>query len=1172
MLVYLSKKIAIPNDAKLRCIGWHMGKGWIACGGENGLLKVLKLEAQEGKDVKAKGLAAPSNLSMNQSLEGHNGDIHVVAWNEEHSKLTSSDQNGLIIVWFLYKGMWYEEMINNRNKSIVRSIQWNKEGQKICIAYDDGAVIVGSVDGSRLWGKDIKGIQLTHVEWSPDGKVLIFGNSKGEIHIYDSHGTYNSKMTIQCLTNATGAVKIVGVTWYKGKLGYIEPNCPCLAIAYDIGRAQIMRHELDTNPVKIDSGMLVTCIAWNNTGSLLAMGGSQKASGADKDVSVVQFYTPHGEHLHTLRVPGKPLSSLSWEGGGLRIALAISSFIYFANIRHDYLWGYFSNTVVYTFQKPDHVEHFVIFWNLVSNEKFPKMVKNLVLIASCKDFCVLITRVGDGSGQYSLLLCNALGTPIDCKYIELEPCFVSMSHTHVIVTSQTGIFVWHYRTMSRLAAPELMSHLMSRKSTEGQERLIHVDDHPTGNSEIPVDFKKAHVKTGDPICCVCNSEKAMVVGRASGTVQYYSLPKLALEQVFSLKCRPHKIALNSNSTMLSVIDINGVLNLFNVEKKNKDGSVGCIELLDRKDVWDLKWAEDNPDLFAMMEKTRMYIFRKLDPEEPVVVSGHICYFNDMEVKSVLLDEIMKDPENPSEELIAHMEIKSLRDTRSLLQTVGITDAHQFIEDNPHPRLWRLLAEFSLEHLDLEMAEKAFVRCSDYQGIQFVKRLKVLESSAKQSAEVAAYFKRFEDAERIYLEMDRRDLAVDLRVKLGDWFKVVQLLKTGGGAGDDTILIQAWNAIGDYYADRQKWQHAVTYYTQGKNQERLAECYYILEDYDGLEKLASSLPENHPLLHSLAKMFVTVGMCEQAVHCYVKVGKMKDAINCCVELNQWDQAVDLAKKHNIKEIDSLLAKYATYLLEKDKILSAVELYHKANHFIEAAKLLIKVARAASEQSLNPMKIKKIYVLSALLVDKFRSVLKDGHEAEKQADHSKEDMLLSTESSILDNPWRGAEAYHFFLMAQRYLYTGKIESALTTTLVLREYEGVLPLVDIYSLLALCSCAASTYSLCSKALIKLESSKELGEEQRLLYDQLSLQIFTRHPPKDKVSGHIICPSCGAEISDWSFACTTCNMKFPICVATGQPQLSSQLWICLVCKHRANTVDMKSFKNCPLCHTPKP
>ena len=29
----------------------------------------------------------------------------------------------------------------------------------------------------------------------------------------------------------------------------------------------------------------------------------------------------------------------------------------------------------------------------------------------------------------------------------------------------------------------------------------------------------------------------------------------------------------------------------------------------------------------------------------------------------------------------------------------------------------------------------------------------------------------------------RDLAVDLRLKLGDWFRVVQLLKTGGGGGE-----------------------------------------------------------------------------------------------------------------------------------------------------------------------------------------------------------------------------------------------------------------------------------------------------------------------------------------------------------------------------------------------------
>lgn len=50
----------------------------------------------------------------------------------------------------------------------------------------------------------------------------------------------------------------------------------------------------------------------------------------------------------------------------------------------------------------------------------------------------------------------------------------------------------------------------------------------------------------------------------------------------------------------------------------------------------------------------------------------------------------------------------------------------------------------------------------------------------------------------------RDLAISLRIKLGDWFRVLQLLKTGSGDCDDTLLEQAYNAIGDYFADRQKW--------------------------------------------------------------------------------------------------------------------------------------------------------------------------------------------------------------------------------------------------------------------------------------------------------------------------------------------------------------------------------
>lgn len=44
-------------------------------------------------------------------------------------------------------------------------------------------------------------------------------------------------------------------------------------------------------------------------------------------------------------------------------------------------------------------------------------------------------------------------------------------------------------------------------------------------------------------------------------------------------------------------------------------------------------------------------------QEPIVSSGHICTFESMEVRSVLLDEVMKDPENPTDDLVVNLDIK-----------------------------------------------------------------------------------------------------------------------------------------------------------------------------------------------------------------------------------------------------------------------------------------------------------------------------------------------------------------------------------------------------------------------------------------------------------------------------------------------------------------------------------
>lgn len=75
------------------------------------------------------------------------------------------------------------------------------------------------------------------------------------------------------------------------------------------------------------------------------------------------------------------------------------------------------------------------------------------------------------------------------------------------------------------------------------------------------------------------------------------------------------------------------------------------------------------------------------------------------------------------------------DTRELLKSASVDDAYAFVDSNSHPRLWRNLAEHALEQLDFTTADKAFVRCADYQGIQFVKHLGKLDDKAKQRAEV-----------------------------------------------------------------------------------------------------------------------------------------------------------------------------------------------------------------------------------------------------------------------------------------------------------------------------------------------------------------------------------------------------------------------------------------------------
>ena len=109
-------------------------------------------------------------------------------------------------------------------------------------------------------------------------------------------------------------------------------------------------------------------------------------------------------------VQGKQISACSWEGGSLRIALAVDSFIYFANIRPDYKWTYFASTVVYSHTKPDRQDTAITFWNTKTGDKYQKHVRSLLSVSSQGEHCVLATKNDDNINPYGLILCNSLGS------------------------------------------------------------------------------------------------------------------------------------------------------------------------------------------------------------------------------------------------------------------------------------------------------------------------------------------------------------------------------------------------------------------------------------------------------------------------------------------------------------------------------------------------------------------------------------------------------------------------------------------------------------------------------------------------------------------------------------------------------------------------------------------
>ena len=932
-----------------------------------------------------------------------------------------------------------------------------------------------------------------------------------------------------------------------------------------------MRHETDPSPLCYDTGFKIACMEWSCDGVSLAVAGKNRRDKESK-MLLVAFLKQLPDAVvavQSLRVPGKDVTSLAWRSDGLSLALTVDSYVFFATIRPDYKWDLFDGTLVYEgLREPSHADadmrggclSSVVFWHIKTDERSLRPVKGLIGIAASDDRCVVVS--GQGS-DCCIALCNSRGVPIAQQELDFAAKAVTMTSSLVIAISNDCFVVWRFK----------------EEAVGG------------GSQEADTKLQLISIASPEEIACQSSSEKLLALGLASCRCLLYKLPDANQVQAISLQfsdglpLMPIHIFLSSDGQRVAAQDSSSRLVIHDIDSNS-------LLDLERRDVWSFRWCIDQPSCFAMTERSKMLIYRDAECEESVPATGYIASFRDLTITTVRLDKLLSDQES-DQTLVMDTETKTARDVRALLTKEGGKKAEALIERSPHPRLWRMLADHAMRGLDFAAAEAALVRCKDYKGIQFCKKLSRLTSEGMKRAGVYAFFGELDEAEKVYLDLDRRDLAVEMRRTMGQYDHVLHLMSQGPGMTSDAELKDTMRLIGDHYADMMQYEEAVKYYESSDDFSTLFQTYLRLEDYESLTALMKRhTPERQELI-SAAETFESVGMCEEAVDAFLAAGQVRDAIRCCVSLNSWQTALSLAQEHEISDTDALLSQYAAHLLQKEKYFDIVELYKKAGRLHDASSMILKVIEDLKRDSriVSCRLLKQLHCLIGMLHSQSqearrRVAARDGGGLRRNTLTS---LLRDDESLVsaavnfraFDSPWKGCEACHFYLLAHKHLYgstasaaSGSMDDAMKCAHHLQDYEEFLNLEDIYALIALTACGNRNFALASKAFMKLETMSEVAEHKRKQYSHLATDIFARHPPKESrnVAKHE-CSSCSLLIPDYLTVCPSCNTRFPTCVATGRPIVSpDDEWTCDRCRHSALKSEISLFNNCPLCHLQVP
>uniref|UniRef100_A0A8R1E757 Uncharacterized protein n=1 Tax=Caenorhabditis japonica TaxID=281687 RepID=A0A8R1E757_CAEJA len=678
----------------------------------------------------------------------------------------------------------------------------------------------------------------------------------------------------------------------------------------------------------------------------------------------------------------------------------------------------------------------------------------------------------------------------------------------------------------------------------------------------------------DEICAICIGDTFFLMAMLSGGIYRVSLADGVIIASYSSSANIDSMKLNCNSTQLAVVvtvqRLPFEIALFKFQGPEAKEMVRT-HLYDKREIWGFEWDTYDEHTLVFRERNRLFIHDGTSIFEQATVNGAIASFENLVVHIANVEKLLLTPENPPKTAISGVPIKAKLDVTNLLNSGKVDDAIDYAERNPHDELWNIIAKHTIFRHEYDCAEHAYVRLGDYPGVQLIKHLRNIPSNDLQNAELYFHEDKLDVAKKLFLECDRKDLLIEMYQKICDYNSVFEIIKN---EDDKDAQSDAYRHLADYHYEQLDWEDAAKDYEACGNVEMYVDCLIRGNSFGDLEVLSRSLPNDSELLETIGDAFTTRGMCDQAVECYLRRQLPEKALQCCMELNQWQKAHFIAESNNMENVEGLLGKYAveTKGESDEKSLSALSLYMRAGRHLDAAKLVFDIAKDRQNKFLQYEELKQCYVLGAVLVEQHRQTLKELRKIDKnnvlEEALGVEAGLTAEQSRIFENTWRGAEAFHYIMLAQQHFFEDRIEDALQTAVVLSDYEEYLDPAEIYSMIALAAANVNQFGICSKAMMRLEALEDYEESEREEMRDLSFRLFSENPPVNPKAAKVDCPSCSTKIDPYDLQCYQCYTKFPVCIASGRLIIDNVFWLCPRCKHRAHQHEIHKWRYCPLCH----